>query len=270
MADDSVFATLTAPRRTWAVGSIHGEAAKLRALHDALIGRIKPGDNLVYLGNFLGRGPDVAGTVEELLNFRRAFMARRENGTHVDTEDIVFLRGAQEEMWHKLLQIQFAPNPGEVLDWMLDQGVGATIRAYGANADQGRMAAREGAVALTQWTNGLRAAMRGQDGHNALVSALRRAAFTADNALLFVSAGIDPSRPLSEQSDAFWWGGKDFGSLETPYGGFTRVVRGFAKNHPGLAVGAATATVDGGAGFDGPLIAAGFDANGNLFDNLEA
>ena len=29
--------------------------------------------------------------------------------------DIVFLRGSQEEMWQKLLELQFAPNPREVL-----------------------------------------------------------------------------------------------------------------------------------------------------------
>lgn len=251
------------------MGAIHGYADKLRALHDELITRIKPGDNLVYLGNFLGQGPDVTGTVEELLNFRRAFMARIENGFHVDTEDVVFLRGAQEEMWHKLLQIQFAPNPGEVLDWMFAQGVGATLRAYGASADDGRMSAREGAVALTQWTGRLRATMRERDGHNQLLSALKRAAYTSDNKLLFVSAGIDPSRPLSEQTDAFWWGGQNFGSLETPYGGFARVVRGYAKNHPGLAIGAYTATIDGGPGEGGPLIAACFDSDGSLNDSLE-
>ena len=38
--------------------------------------------------------------------------------------DIVYLRGQQEEMWHRMLQIQFAPNPKEVLPWMLQQGVG--------------------------------------------------------------------------------------------------------------------------------------------------
>lgn len=269
MADESVFAQLGAPRRTWAVGSIHGEADKLRALHGALAERVRPGDNLVYLGNFLGRGPDVAGTVQELLNFRRAFMGRIEDDRHVDVEDVVFLRGAQEEMWHKLLQIQFAPNPREVLAWMRDQGVAATLAAYGASLDAGIIAAKDGAVALTQWTNSLREARRSRDGHNQLMSALKRAAYTTDKALLFVSAGIDPSRPLSEQHDAFWWGGHNFAAIESPFGGFARVVRGFAKTHPGLALGSVTATVDGGAGFGGSLIAACFDAQAQLIDSVE-
>lgn len=265
----SVFATLAANRRTWAIGSIHGEADKLRALHGQLSGRSRSGDSIVYLGNMLGRGADVAGTVDEVLHFRRAFMARRDDGRHVDSEDIVFLRGAQEEMWHKLLQIQFAPNPSEVFQWMLDQGVGATIEAYGASVDEGRMAAREGAFVLTQWTNRLRDTLRARDGHTPLMSALKRAAYTADNALLFVNAGVDASRPLSEQADAFWWAGQGFDALEHPYGGFFRVIRGFARARPGLVMGDHTASLDGGAGFGGTLIAACFGPDGALLDSIE-
>ena len=38
-------------------------------------------------------------------------------------------------------------------------------------------------------------------------AAIRRAAFIEDESMLFVHAGIDPSRPLSAQRDALWWGG---------------------------------------------------------------
>ena len=67
--------------------------------------------------------------IDELLLFRRAILARPD----ADCADIVFLRGAQEEMWQKLLQLQFAPNPVEVLQWMVAQGIEPTIRAYGAS-----------------------------------------------------------------------------------------------------------------------------------------
>ena len=63
-------------------------------------------------------------------------------------------------MWQKLLQLQFAPNPKEVLPWMLQQGVGTTITAYGGDPARASSAAREGAVAITRWTNSLRAAMQ--------------------------------------------------------------------------------------------------------------
>jgi serine/threonine protein phosphatase 1 len=46
------------------------------------------------------------------------------------------------------------------------------------------------------------------------VSALRRAAYTDDGALLFVHAGVDPDRPLSAQSDSLWWATTSFMKLE--------------------------------------------------------
>ena len=263
---DERFASLRQTERTWAVGAIHGEVARLKALHGRLAERLRRGDNLVYMGNILGRGGAVGETVNEILAFRRAFLAR----PGVFAADLAYLRGGQEEMWHKLLQLQFAPNPGEVLRWMLDQGVGPTLQAYGGDAKKGLMATRAGALAVTGWTNGLRAAMRTRDGHVALTSALRRAAFIADHSLLFVHAGIDPSRPLFQQADSFWWGGREFDRLAAPYGTFTRIVRGYDPAHRGVAIGPLTATLDGGCGFGGPLMAGCIHASGEVGELIEA
>lgn len=267
MSGQSIFEVLPAGRRNWAVGSIHGEVERLRALHGALIERIKPEDNLLYLGNVLGRGGAVAATVQELLLVRRALLARQ---TFDGAGSIVFLRGRQEEMWHKLLQVQFAPNPREVLEWMLGHGVGPTLEAYGGNVEEGRRAAAMGAVALSNWTNRLRATMRQRDGHDRLINSLRRAAFTEDQALLFVSAGVDASRPLSEQTDTFWWGGRDFDDIERPYGGFQMVVRGFDYRHKGAWFRNHVSSIDGGCGFGGGLHAVCFDAGGRALESLEA
>ncbi len=266
MSVQKKFAALRPAQRHWAVASIHGEAARLRALHRELEGRIRIGDNLIYLGNFLGRGGDVLGTVDELLMFRRTLLGR----VGADCDDIVYLRGSQEEMWNKLLQIQFAPNPREVVDWMVNNGVGATISAYGGTPGEATAAANGGAVAMTKWTNQLRNAMRAADGHNALMGVLRRAAFTEDQTLLFVHAGIDVSRPLSEQKDSFWWGGGSFDSIDSPYGEFGRVVRGFDSKRGGMKITAYTATIDGGCGFGGPLMAVCFDAKGEVVDTVRA
>ena len=141
--DSEIFARLRRPRRIWAVGAIHGDRARLAQLHRQIAGHLDKGDRLVYLGGYLGHGPDVAGTLDELVAFRRLFLARR----HAFPGDIAFLRGGQEEIWQKLLQLQFAPNPREVLQWMLDHGASATLTAYGAELRQGQAAAREG-VAL--------------------------------------------------------------------------------------------------------------------------
>lgn len=265
--DSSAVVALPGGRRAWAVAAIHGEAGRLEALHDQLAARLQPDDHLIYLGNILGRGAAVAATVHELLLFRRAVLAR-----HLDESagEIVFLRGSQEELWHKLLQLQFAANPRQVLEWMLARGVGPTIEAYGGSIRDGRSAANRGAFAIAQWTNRLRAAMRAVDGHARLMSALRRAAATDDGSLLFVSAGINPARALADQGDAFWWDGRGFETLAAPYGGFRRLVRGLDAARRGVVSGAYTTSIDGGCGFGGPLIAACFAPDGRLIETLEA
>src|SRR5579862_6186361 len=130
-----------------------------------------------------------------MLDFRRRLLAR----PHGFACDAVYLRGAQEEMWQKLLQLQFAPNPSEVLDWMVREGIAATVAAYGGELRQGFAAARDGPRTITRWTSALRNAMNAAPGHTALFSRLHHAAVSHDNQLLFVHAGIDWSRPLATQ-----------------------------------------------------------------------
>ncbi|MEC8134621.1 MAG: hypothetical protein VX107_00500, partial [Pseudomonadota bacterium] len=84
------------------------------------------------------------------------------------------------------------------------------------------------------------------------------------------NAGVDISRPVKEQSDGFWWAGRSFSDIDTPYGEFTKIVRGFDPDHKGFNATEFTVTVDGGCGFDGPLIAVGFAENGEIFQQLEA
>ncbi len=265
MLEREKFVTLRRARRVWAVAAVHGDAERLARLHDEIAARFAPGDRLVYLGNHLGYGADVCGTVDALLAFRRRILARPGAGAC----DVVFLRGAQEEMWSKLLQIHLALNPPEVLEWMLGRGVGATLAAYGVSPKRGLARARAGAVELARWTGELRARIQARPGHLALMSALRRAAFTDDGALLFVHAGVDASRPLAAQGDALWWGGGGFDAIDHPFGGFRRVVRGFDRGHDGFRVGPFTATIDGGCGFGGPLCAACFDDRARLVDRID-
>ena len=125
MAERDKFAELRAGGRLWAVSSIHGDVERLRGLHGALAPRLAADDRLVYLGNFVGHGSGASETIDELLRFRLWFLARR----RAMVCDLAYLRGAQEEMWHKLLQLQFATDPRGVLAWMLEHGVGATLSA---------------------------------------------------------------------------------------------------------------------------------------------
>ncbi|HYE52071.1 MAG TPA: hypothetical protein VEB20_20920 [Azospirillaceae bacterium] len=270
MSETQKFAPLGRPRRVWAVASVHGEVDRLAALHDDVGSRFQPGDRLVYLGNLMGRGPRVRDTLDEVLAFRRALLAMR----GVIATDIAYLRGGQEEMWQKLLQLQFAPNPAEVLQWMMNQGVDATLAAYGGSAYQGLASAREGAVAIARWTGQLRSALKSAPGHDALFSCLRRAAFTSGpdevpGKLLFVNANVDAGRPLAAQGDAFWWGGAGFARMEGPYAGFARVVRGYDPGRGGVQVGTHAVTLDGGCGFGGKLVCGCFSPEGEVLELVE-
>lgn len=260
------FARVRGARRVWAIASVHGEARRLARLHDLIGDRFRGGDRIIYLGNYLGHGDAVAATVDELLDFRRRILAT----PHVFGCDVIFLRGAQEEIWQKLLQLQFAANPGEILNWMVNAGVEATVKAYGGDLRQGFAATRDGPRTITRWTSGLRTAMNAAPGHTTLFASLRHAAFTDDNALLFVHAGVDPRRPLSQQSDAFWWGTHDILSLSGRFEGFRRVVRGFDRDRRGLVEADFAASVDKGSGRGGTLLAACFDGSGKIVDLLEA
>ncbi len=265
-ASNRKFARLRGADRVWAVASIHGEARRLARLHDAIGSRFRERDRLVYLGNYLGHGEDVAATIDELLDFRRRILAAPGGFAC----NVVFLRGAQEEMWQKLLQLQFAANPGEVLNWMVRAGIEATVRAYGGELRQGFAATRDGPRTITRWTSGLRTAMNAAAGHTTLFAALRHAAFTDDNALLFVHAGVNTRRPLGSQGDAFWWGAHDVLALTGKFEGFGRVVRGFDRDRRGLVEHEFGVSLDAGSGRGGALMAACFDAAGAVVDRCEA
>jgi serine/threonine protein phosphatase 1 len=264
--DSPIYAVLRRPRRVWAVASVHGEADRLRQLHRLIEERYEKGDRLVYLGNIVGHGARLAEAVDEVLRFRARALARH----NAFVGDVAILRGAQEEMWQRLLELQFAPNPREVLTFMLSLGVGATIAAYGGDPRQGEAACREGVLAITRWTNSLRQRLNQMPGHAQFMASLRRAAFTDANSVLFVHAGFDATKPLDLQGDAFWWGGLDFHELNQPYETYLRVVRGFDRQRAGLIESPYAVSIDAGCGFGGPLIAACFGPDGTMLDHVDS
>jgi len=236
--ESSVYAVLRRSRRVWAVASIHGEAEQLAALHRRLAERLQFGDRLVYLGNVLGQGRQVLKCVDEVLRFRAQVMAR----PFGFAGDVAILRGAQEEMWQKLLELQFAPNPREVFAFMRGHGLDATIAAYGSDVE----------------------VLSGAQGNPV------KAAFTDEGTLLFVNAGFDASKPLELQGDAFWWGGGAFIELREPYETYRRVVRGFDRRHGGLVESPYAVSLDAGSGFGGALLAACFSNDGVIVDRVES
>ncbi len=260
--DPDRFAVFGHWRRIWAVASINGRRKGLVALHDMLADRFRFGDRLVYLGNYLGDGEDPSGTLDELIAFRRSILAMR----GMAPGDIVFLRGSQEEMWHRLQQLHLAVDASGVLAWMLDHGVSGAIESYGHSAEQGMQAAGRGTQALMTWTSRLRDAMHRRPGHDTLMSQLKRACVTANGTLLFVHAGLDPGRPLEIQSDAFWWNPGGFHALSKPYGNIRYVVRGFDPDQRGIDIGDYRASLDGGTQRN--LVAGCFDREARLVDRI--
>jgi serine/threonine protein phosphatase 1 len=68
----------------YAVGDIHGELEKLEELLDEM--PLEKGDRLVFLGDYVDRGPDAVGVIERLMALRDEF-------------DCVFLLGNHESMF---------------------------------------------------------------------------------------------------------------------------------------------------------------------------
>jgi hypothetical protein len=268
LTDDARFAELGRPRYIWAVAAINGEIERLRALHDALLDRITPGDRVVYLGNYGGASGDTAAVIDELLAFRRHLISQ----PGMLADDVVYLRGTHEEIWQKLLQIQFASNPREVFAWMVRHGIETTIRSYGSSLSEGQSATRDSAATMTRWTSRLRSAIRQHPGHEKFLTVLRRAAFTAkadEGAILFVHSGLDPSRTLEAQQDNFWWNHSGFKHLEGNYQGFGKVVRGSDPTRNGLSVGHVGITLDACSGPGGQLIAARMQPCGKMTELIE-
>lgn len=264
--DSEKFGCLHQAKRVWAVGAIHGEVSALKALHEELVLRFQTGDRLVYLGNYFGHQQTAIQTLDELLITRRKLMAV---GDVSEPDAFVYLRGAREEMLTKLLQLQFAPNPSEVMDWILGHHLGAVLESYGTRETVARAIAREGTVSISKWTGSLRRVINTHPGHGSLLNSLRRAAFTREGSILFVHASLDVSRPMTMQKDNFWWDNGRFDDINESYYGFLRIVRGYDHSNKGLRLNNPhTATLDGGSGRGGTLNAVCFSAEGDVLDHL--
>lgn len=274
---DFRFSVLENAQRVWSIPSVHGDLLKLQHLHDALLERFKPGDRLVYLGNYIGIQGFSAEVVDELLAFRCMLLSI----SGVKPSDIVYLRGQQEEMLQRVFQLQFASSPWSVYEWMLDKGLQATLESYGIDVREGINAAARDAFdtgRLSRWTSFVRHMVYRRAGHEIFYGQLKRAAYTREQAdengkkrtpLLFVNTGLKTDLRLEDQGDRFWWGGDDFQTITDAYRPYSRVVRGYDPMHRGLYINCVTATVDNSCGFGGSLACAlwhGDASSGEIFE----
>ena len=227
MDKKSNFVELKKTNKIWAIGSIHSNLKSFTSIKKFLLNNFEENDKLIFLGNVIGLGNDSKETLSSVIDLRFSLMSRFK----LKPESIVFLRGAQEEMFSKLLQLQLAPNPSEIIEWMFDHGVNAIIKSYGFSDIEVKNIAATGTINISKWTKSLNKILHDNAGHTEYFLNLKHAAYSSTKKILFVNRGVDITRPLSAQNDCFWWGFQNFSSIDRPYKTFTRIVRGYESQH---------------------------------------
>ena len=227
MENSSNFSELIKTNKIWAIGSLHSSLDSFQSIKKYILSNFESGDKLIFLGNLIGFRDKSKEIIDEVLELRLKLMAKYQ----LKHSDIVFLRGAQEEMFSKLLQLHIAPNPTEILDWIFSHGVDQTIISYGFNPDEFRNIASQGTIQINKLTTKLNYEISSNPGHKEYFSQLKHAAYTDTKEVLFVNRGVDLSRPLSAQNDCFWWGYQNFSQINKPYYSFKRIIRGYQSNH---------------------------------------
>lgn len=194
--------------RVYAVGDIHGRADLLRPLHEAIAQDAdKAGPEIkhcvVYLGDYLDRGPYVRETIDELL-YRLPAGFRAE-----------YLMGN-----HEALFLAFLDDPSLLAFW-LEIGGHSTLLSYQVQPP-GSGFSEERAKAIRQE---IIAAM--PERHMAFLENLKPYVRMGD--VVFVHAGIRPGIPLAQQSPAdLFWTRSAFPDALTDHG--MRVVHGHTIN----------------------------------------
>ena len=223
----SNFVELNGSGRLWAIGSIHSNLKSFSSIKNFILKNFKSEDKLIFLGNIIGLGDSSKETLSSVIDLRFYLMSKFK----LKPESIVFLRGAQEEMFSKLLQLHLAPNPSEIIEWMFDHGVNETIKSYGFSVKEIRNVASSGTINISRWTANLNRVIHNSLGHTQYFLNLKHAAYSHTKKILFVNRGVDITRPLSAQNDCFWWGFQNFSTIQKPYNTFIRIVRGYESEH---------------------------------------
>jgi serine/threonine protein phosphatase 1 len=163
--------------RLIAIGDIHGCTRELDALL-ALV-RPQPQDQLIFLGDYVDRGPDTPGVIDRLIRLRESF------------ENLVTLRGNHDEWF-------MDARNGRARGWLSVGGL-ATLKAYAPKivrdlgSDQSAASASPNSATLAR-----RALDRVPDAHWQFMEDC--VLYHRQGGHIFVHAGLDPFKPLEEQS----------------------------------------------------------------------
>ena len=253
-------------KRIWAIGSIHGNIDGIKNIHKHIKNNFDECDTIVYLGNVIGVGDYSTDTITEVLEFRSDLMAK----FNLNPQSVIFLRGAQEEMWLKLIELQTSPNPKEIIDWMFEHGVDKTLISYRLSKDEINKIANSGTLTISRWTSKLNNQIELYKGHKEYYYSLNHAAYSDTKKILFVNRGVDISRPLSAQNDCFWWGYQGLTQITNPYYTFKKIVRGYDPKKNGPIHDDIVCSLYKGSGFGGSIVAGLFSQNAEIFDLFEA
>ena len=104
---------------TIAIGDIHGHRPALEDLLGQIAGEVAAGDTVVFLGDYIDRGPDSKGCVDAILEFR--------NEVHAE---VVCLLGNHEDWLLRTMADH------ERHSWLLGMEGLTTIRSYSVEAAQ--------------------------------------------------------------------------------------------------------------------------------------
>jgi serine/threonine protein phosphatase 1 len=104
---------------TIAVGDIHGDLAALHDILDQIHGESGRGDTIVFLGDYIDRGPDSKGCVDAILGFQ-----------HGAEAEVVCLLGNHEDWLLRTLHDYRRHS------WLLGMEAFDTIRSYSVDAGE--------------------------------------------------------------------------------------------------------------------------------------
>jgi serine/threonine protein phosphatase 1 len=174
--------------RLYAIGDIHGRLDLLDYLLDLierdLKGRAETPATLIFLGDYVDRGPDSKGVADRLI---QGFPARFTP---------VFLKGNHED-----LLLSFVRDPAPGLSWLRNGG-DATLSSYGVEAETIQNAFWGGPQGIAEAAQRFRAVL--PEGHLRFYQELKLFCHLGD--YFFTHAGVRPNVPLDKQSedDLLW------------------------------------------------------------------
>ena len=174
--------------RVYAIGDIHGRLDLLQSMLNLIEkdqkGRADLPVTLVFLGDYIDRGPDSKGVVDRLLE---GFSPQYET---------VFLKGN-----HEALLLSFLEDPASGLNWLRNGG-DAALLSYGVPLDTLQQAFWSGQKGVAEAARQFRALL--PQPHLDFYESLRLSCRLGD--FFFAHAGVRPGKPLDQQSeeDLLW------------------------------------------------------------------